>query len=273
MRVLDGRSANEHPFHVKSECDGNSATLNTPMSVAPPKLTQLPNHTENGRQLRGFLMTDSNYTALLVVLDRSGSMSSIKTDMVGGLETMLTEQAALPGLVTVNIVTFDNQIEQTHSFADPQAVKVVLEPRGGTALYDALGWSINQFGSALAALPEHARPGTVQVVVVTDGHENASREYRADTIKSLIEQQQADYNWDFTFLGANQDAVLAARSIGIKDGDALTFDAEAGSVHRSSRMMSEKLRRSRRGDRTGFTAAERSESRRREEPSSGSKPA
>ena len=83
-------------------------------------------------------MTDSNYTALLIVLDRSGSMSSIRDDMVGGLGEMLRTHAAEPGLLTVDVVTFDDQIEVTHHFANPRDVAIELVPRYTPALHDAM---------------------------------------------------------------------------------------------------------------------------------------
>ncbi len=122
-------------------------------------------------------MADDNYTATLLVIDRSGSMTTIRDEMVGALTTLLEKQAAEEGMLTVDVVTFDNVIERQEHFADPTDVVIRLEPRGGTALYDALGIAIGEFGRELAALPEHARPGTVQVVVVTDGEENSSQEY------------------------------------------------------------------------------------------------
>ena len=86
----------------------------------------------------GSTMTDPNYTAMLLVIDRSGSMAGIRDDMVGGLTTMLAEQAVEPGLLTVDIVTFDTEIEIQCSLADPKDVTVTLEPRGRTALFDAI---------------------------------------------------------------------------------------------------------------------------------------
>ncbi|MEZ3160641.1 VWA domain-containing protein [Microbacterium sp. BWT-B31] len=200
-------------------------------------------------------MTDSNYTAMLVILDRSGSMWSIRTDMEGGVRQLIAGHAGQPGMVTVDLVTFDDVIEHTHAFADPAEVKVVLEPRGSTALYDAIGVSFAGFGAALAALPEHARPDTVLVTIVTDGYENASREYTAHDVKRLIETQRDVYDWDVSFIGANQDAVLEAQRIGVDAKDALTYDV--ASVAPMMAAHTAKQLRRRAGDKTGYTAAER----------------
>lgn len=203
-------------------------------------------------------MTDSNYTALLIVLDRSGSMSSIRDDMVGGLGEMLRTHAAEPGLLTVDVVTFDDQIEVTHHFANPRDVAIELVPRGMTALHDAMGYAINGFAAQLAALPEHAQPANVQVIVVTDGYENASREYTADTVRQLVVKQIEKFNWDFVFLGADQDAVLTAGNLGIVSGKAMTYARGSKNVESMNRTLASKLRSTRAGRRDDvFTAEER----------------
>ncbi|WP_292826762.1 vWA domain-containing protein [Microbacterium sp.] len=200
-------------------------------------------------------MTDANYTAMLIVLDRSGSMSMIRDDMIGGIEQLIAAQAGEPGMLTIDVVTFDTEIELTHHFADPKSIKVELVPRGATALYDAVGWSFNGFGNALAELPEHARPGTVLVTIVTDGEENSSREYTADMVTKMIEHQREAFDWDVSFLGANQDAVEQARKIGIQADDAIDYDL--GAVGAAMSAHAGKLSRRRQGDRTGYTAEER----------------
>ncbi|MGM1028981.1 MAG: VWA domain-containing protein [Actinomycetota bacterium] len=190
-------------------------------------------------------MADANYTALHIVLDRSGSMSSIRDDMVGALEHMLKEQAAQPGLLTVDVVTFDNELEHTHAWAAPEDVTIELQPRGGTALYDAVGTVINGFDQRIEALPEHARPGNVQVVIVTDGYDNQSREYNSDIVQSLV-QRQRDRGWEFTFLGADQDAALTAKGLGIDAASAITFTRDRGNIDASINMTSTLLTQTRR---------------------------
>lgn len=202
-------------------------------------------------------MTDPNYTALLLVVDRSGSMVNIKTDMEGGLTALLTEQKAMPGLLTVDLYTFDTKIDHVHALCSPDEVTVVIEPRGGTALYDAIGRAVTEFGGTLAAMPEHARPDTVQVIVVTDGYENSSMEFRASSIRNLVTMQKQDYNWDFVFLGANQDAVLSGVELGFDAGSSMSFNPDKDGVEATSRNMSRYMSDVRRKQKKLFLAEER----------------
>jgi hypothetical protein len=217
-------------------------------------------------------MTDSNYTAMLLVIDRSGSMSSIRDDMIGGMQALLADQAAQPGMLTVDVVTFDDVVEWQHSFADPQDVVLELVPRGMTALYDALGGAIGQFGHNLAELPEHARPGVVTVVVVTDGEENASREWTAEAVRDAVKLQQDTYNWDFVFLGANQDAALSASRIGISADSAMSYAAAPGAVKATSASLTRYMTDLRGGQKKGFTDSERSSAMTGDEPPTDEEP-
>lgn len=202
-------------------------------------------------------MTDPNYTALLLIVDRSGSMQTIKTDMEGGLNTLIAEQLAEPGLLTVDLFTFDTEVKHECSLTDPKDLKVLIEPRGSTALYDAIGIGVTEFGRSLAAMPEHARPETVQAIVVTDGEENSSVEYKASAIKQLVTQQKEEYKWDFVFLGANQDAVLNGVDLGFDAGSALTFAPGADGVDASAKSMSRYMTDVRRKQKKLFMAEER----------------
>ena len=134
-------------------------------------------------------MTRSDLTHLYVLLDRSGSMQSIKSDIVGGFDAFVAEQRSATGECRMTLARFDNEYELV--FADlpiAQVGSLVLEPRGSTALLDSIGRLVVDAGARLAARPEHERPGTVVVAVMTDGFENASREWTHASIKALVEQ-------------------------------------------------------------------------------------
>lgn len=208
-------------------------------------------------------MTDPNYNALLVVLDRSGSMSRIQAEMQAGLQALIDEQAKEPGLLTVDLIQFDNVIESVCVMQDAKTVRVTLEPRGGTALYDALGMAINAFSKSLAELPEHALPSKVTVVAVTDGLENSSREYDLVTVRNLIHKKQSEDRWEMVFLGANQDAVLAGQKLGFQADASMTFDANAAGVRAMAHSTSRFIREARLGSRKGFTETERGAASRR----------
>jgi uncharacterized protein YegL len=171
-------------------------------------------------------MTRSDLTHLYFLLDRSGSMQSIKADTEGGFAAFVDEQRSSPdaGECRVTLTQFDNAYEVVYSgvpLADVPPLQ--LAPRGGTALLDAMGRLITDAGAALAALPEDERPGTVVVAVMTDGHENASTEWTHPAIKALVEQQTNDYRWQFLYMGADQDAIEVGASIGVAPGHAVTY--------------------------------------------------
>lgn len=155
-------------------------------------------------------------TDLTLVVDRSGSMQSIQSDAEGGINAFITRQAAEPGQAVLTLVQFDTEYEFVHH-AKPiaQVEPYRLEPRGSTALLDAVGRAILEAGERIAKMDEKARPGLVVFVIVTDGHENSSREFTKAKIKEMIEHQRTKYNWQFTFLGADASAFDEAQSMGI----------------------------------------------------------
>ena len=181
-----------------------------------------------------------DFTDVTLVVDRSGSMDMCKDDATGGINNFIKEQAALPGQCFVTLVQFDDAYDFVHRGVPAKYVpKFTLVPRGMTALLDAVGKAINETGERLAKMDEADRPAIVAFVIVTDGHENASCEFTRSQIKEMIERQQRDYNWHFTFLGANQDAFREAGKLGIcKDATAdydyvstsAAFDAAAQSL-------------------------------------------
>ena len=158
----------------------------------------------------------SDLTDITVVMDRSGSMDSCKQEAENGLNHFIEEQKKEDGDVIFSLVQFDNEYEFVHKAVPLDDVgKFSLEPRGMTALLDAVGRAINETGERLGTLDDNARPGLVIFVILTDGLENASSEFTRDQIKKMVERQQSEYAWQFTYLGANQDAFTEAGNLGI----------------------------------------------------------
>lgn len=165
-------------------------------------------------------MTDPNYVHRIIVADISGSMREILDGMRSGYREFIAMQrqllADMPGMrMTVSLWQFDTIVERAFSFASLDEVDGwLLEPRGWTALHDAVCMSVIQEGKDLAALPEDRRPGQVSLLVVSDGKENSSREHTGDQARELVTHQRDVYNWDVTFLGANMNAALAGAELG-----------------------------------------------------------
>jgi hypothetical protein len=176
-------------------------------------------------------MTDSNKTLIAALLDRSGSMQSIADDMRGGFDSYIAAERGQPGVTVVTLAQFDDQYEVLYQNAPIASVPPLdLQPRGMTALLDAIGRFVTEVGAGLAALPEDQRPGEVTVLVLTDGHENASAEWTKDAVRELISQQETAYGWDFVFLGANMDAIDVGADLGFAAGKSLTYDADEDGV-------------------------------------------
>lgn len=169
-------------------------------------------------------MTDPQLTHLYFLLDRSGSMESIKADTEGGFDAFIREQRTLPGECRVTLVQFDTDYELVYAATPIAAVPPLqLHPRGGTALLDAMGRFITEAGQRLAAVDEAQRPGTVIVGIMTDGEENSSREWTHTAIKALVERQTRDYAWQFLYLGADQDAIEVGARLGVSAAQSITY--------------------------------------------------
>ena len=167
-------------------------------------------------------MTKPNYTHLTLVVDRSGSMESIRQEAQTGLNTLIAEQFAEDGELTVTVVEFDTTIDTVARMTD-SPLTYELVPRGMTALLDAVGSEIVRTGQNLAELSDEQRPEKVLFVVVTDGHENSSHEYELEAVRNLINQQRDQYGWAFQFLGAD-DAAWQGRDMGM---DFAAFEASS----------------------------------------------
>jgi len=168
-------------------------------------------------------------TEIIVVLDRSGSMASIAKDMEGGFNEFIRQQRLIPGECRVTLVQFDTQYEMVYAGMDLHSVPPLkLEPRGGTALLDAIGRTIEDTGRRYSSMQEAERPERVLFVVLSDGQENSSNPYgsyiRPGVVPSLIKRQTDVYSWQFVYFGANQDAIAVAHGLNIPMAENFSAD-------------------------------------------------
>lgn len=183
-------------------------------------------------------------TFIAVVLDRSGSMSSIRDDAIGGFNAFIADQKALPGEASLLLAQFDHEYEIVYD-ALPLAEVAPLTPesfvpRGHTALFDALGRTLNDVAARVARLPPADRPSRVIVVVITDGRENASREFTLAMVRELIMARRGVDKWEILFLSTTEEALEQARVAGIDGGSSATF----ASTGRGTRDMFRRVSRS-----------------------------
>jgi uncharacterized protein YegL len=209
-------------------------------------------------------MPNTNLTAIAVVLDRSGSMQGLEEATIAGLNQFLRGQRAAEGQAVLTLVQFDDQYEVNRDFADlkdvPDLTQADYQPRGSTALLDAIGRTITDMGNKLAAMPEATRPGKVVFVIQTDGFENASREFNHARIQDMIAHQRTKYAWDFVFLGANQDAIASGAMLGIAATSSLSYNSNKGSTMKTFQMVNASVGASRRsgaGGQSVFSASSR----------------
>lgn len=158
-----------------------------------------------------------NRSLVVYVIDGSGSMGIREREVIKSVNDSVEEHKTSEGETIISIYTFSSGKPRT--IVDFQNVKdsdkFTYVCGGNTALYDAIGHVVNEIGCRLADMPEFDRPSSVQIMIITDGQENASREYNAKTISEIVKHQTDKYSWLFTYLGSNQDAILAGGSLGI----------------------------------------------------------
>lgn len=170
----------------------------------------------------------NNITELVFILDRSGSMSGLEADTIGGFNAMIEKQKKLDGKVYVSTVLFDDENEVLHDRVDIQKIKPMTDEQyyvqGCTALLDAVGDAIHHIGN----IHKYARPEDVpehtMFVITTDGQENASHRYTSEKVKQMIKRQEEKYGWEFLFVAANIDAVETASHIGIRRERAANYN-------------------------------------------------
>jgi len=194
-------------------------------------------------------MTNKDYTAIAMLIDRSGSMLTTREDAVGGMATFLKEQREVPGKCTVRISQFDDHYEVVcESIPVAEVKNPDLVPRGSTALLDAWGRLMTEFGEELADLPEDERPENVIFVVITDGHENSSREWTRDALFEAVTEQTNKWGWKFAYLGADQDAVTVGGGYGVAAGQTMSYSGDSAGTKSAYAATSAMVTNTRKGD-------------------------
>lgn len=174
-------------------------------------------------------------TELVFILDRSGSMSGLEGDTIGGFNAMIEKQKKQDGECYVSTVLFDNVSEVLHDRVKLTDIKLMTDKeytaRGCTALIDAIGGAIHHIGNVHKYARREDVPEHTVFVITTDGMENASHKYSSDKVKKMIERQKEQYGWEFLFIGANIDAVETAAQYGISKDRAVNYNADEVGTH------------------------------------------
>ena len=186
-----------------------------------------------------------NLTEIVFILDRSGSMSGLEADTIGGFNSMIEKQKKAEGEVLISTVLFDNTSEVIHDRVDVQSIKPMTDAdytvRGCTALLDAIGGAIHHIGNVHKYARAEDVPEHTMFVITTDGMENASRRYDSEKVKKMIERQKEKYGWEFLFLGANIDAVETARHFGIGADRAVNYNSDSAGTQLNYEVLSEAI--------------------------------
>lgn len=186
-----------------------------------------------------------NLTEIIFILDRSGSMSGLEADTIGGFNSMIEKQKKADGEAMISTVLFDNVSEVIHDRVSVLDIQPMTDKdytvRGCTALLDAIGGAIHHIGNIHKYARAEDVPEHTLFVITTDGMENASRHYNAERVKQMIERQKARYGWEFLFLGANIDAVEAARHFGIGADRAVNYHSDSAGTQLNYEVLSEAI--------------------------------
>ena len=195
-------------------------------------------------------------THVTFVLDSSGSMSKIRDDTIGGFNTFLEDQYGEPGEATVTLYDFNDSVERVYEGKSldsaPQLDEETYKPGGQTALHDAIATAITETERRIEKLPAGIRPENVIMVALTDGKENAS-ETPQERVRELVENHREEDEWEFLFIGANQDAALTAAEMGMDADSSLDMTHSGEGSKRTYQSTSESVSRARReGDTGGY---------------------
>lgn len=180
-------------------------------------------------------------TKIICLLDKSGSMSDLQNDTIGGFNSFLEEQQQIDDICFMDIILFDSHFKTLVDNVNIKNVKkldrTTYKPNGGTSLLDCIGMTITKEIDKLGEDPNNKYDKTL-VLIMTDGESNTDKEYTTDKIKIMIEEMEKDFNWNFIFIGANQDSFSSANNIGISSGKAMNWTADSKGVEMSYSTMS-----------------------------------
>lgn len=184
-----------------------------------------------------------DFTELVFILDKSGSMAGLEKETIAGFNDMLAKQRGVAGDCNLTTVLFDHTYRLLHERRDTSSVKPISEEEyavgGNTALHDAIGRTIHKFDDVMRIACAERREGKVLFVIITDGLENSSRDFSAVDIRQAIEHRTSQHGWEFIFLGANMDAVTTAVDLGIARNRAQSFHADKAGVSMNFRALGE----------------------------------
>ncbi len=204
-------------------------------------------------------MINNNITELVFILDRSGSMGGLESDVIGGFNSMIRKQREEAGEAFVTTILFDDRVETVHSSEPigtiPDMDRNTYYVRGCTALLDAVGSTILSVSNRQDKLEADKKAGKVIFVITTDGLENASRRYQFKDVKKMIERQKKKYNWEFLFLGANIDAIEGAGHMGISADRAANYHCDETGTALNYQVLEQAVSNVRKTSSKGFHAA------------------
>ncbi len=187
-----------------------------------------------------------DFTEIVFILDRSGSMSGLEKDTIGGFNSLIEKQKKEQGQCVVSTVLFDYESQVIHDRVDITKVQPLTDreyfARGSTALLDAVGGAIHHIGNVHKYARREDRPEKTLFVITTDGMENASRRYTFEKVKQMVERQKEKYGWEFMFLGANIDAMEAAESFGIGRDMAVDFKNDRQGTQLNYQVLSDTIK-------------------------------
>lgn len=188
---------------------------------------------------------NNNLTEIVFILDRSGSMAGLEADTIGGFNAMLDKQKREPGEALLSAVLFDHVSEVVYDRVDLRKIEPMTDKqyfvRGSTALLDAIGGAVRHIANVHKYAREEDRPAKTVFVITTDGMENASREFTYAQVQRLVKDAQEKHGWEFLFLGANMDAIEAARSFGIREDRAVRFENDSAGTELNFEVVSRSI--------------------------------